>query len=140
MIPLLPPPLTLNCTQMQLAPLGSGGILMGNGSKGTGRLTSLSTRRRGLALNGKNFSLLLSLAPSGTPILRVNAFNFGATMKALWLLSSFRSLVLGLLSTVYLHSRNSLAFCCSQNGSCVRELYLVFCCCLGGCIACICGG
>ena len=58
---------------------------MGNGSKGTGRLTSLSTRRRGLALNGKNFSLLLSLAPSGTPILRVNGFNFGATMKALWL-------------------------------------------------------
>ena len=53
---------------------------------------------------------------------------------------SFRSLVLGLLSTVYSHSRNSLAFCCSQNGSCVRELYLVFCCCLGGCIACICGG
>ena len=45
---------------------------------------------------------------------------------------SFRSLVLGLLSTVYSHSRNSLAFCCSQNGSRVRELYLVFCCCLGG--------
>ena len=53
---------------------------------------------------------------------------------------SLRSLVLGLLSTVYSHSRNSLAFCCSQNGSCVRELYLVFFCCLGGCIACICGG
>ena len=31
--PLLPPPLTLNCTQMPLAVLGSGGILMGNGSK-----------------------------------------------------------------------------------------------------------
>ena len=73
---------------MQLAPLGSGGNLMVNGYKGTGRLTSLSTRRHGFALNGKNFSLLLSLAPSGTPILRVNAFNFGATMKALWLLST----------------------------------------------------
>ena len=48
---------------------------------------------------------------------------------------SFRLLVLGLLSTVYSHSRNSLAFCCSQYGSCVKELYLVFCCCLGGCIA-----
>ena len=53
---------------------------------------------------------------------------------------SFRSLVLGLLSTVYSHPRNSLAFSYSQNGSRVRELYLVFCCCLGGCIACICGG
>ena len=53
---------------------------------------------------------------------------------------SFRSLILGLLSNVYSHSRNSLAFCCSQNGSCVRELYLVVCCCLGWCIACICGG
>ena len=53
---------------------------------------------------------------------------------------SFRSLVLGLLSTVYSHRRNSLAFSYSQNGSRVRELYLVFCCCLGGCIACICGG
>ena len=54
---------------------------------------------------------------------------------------SFRSLVLGLLSSVYYsHSWNSLAFCCSQNGSRVREVYLVFCCCLGGCIACICAG
>ena len=67
---------------------GFGGILMGNGSKGTGCLTSLLIRRRGLALNGKSISLLLSLAPSGTPILRVNAFNFGATMKALRLLST----------------------------------------------------
>ena len=38
---------------------------------------------------------------------------------------SFRSLVLGLLSTVYSHSRNSLAFCCSQYGSCVRKLYFI---------------
>ena len=53
---------------------------------------------------------------------------------------SFRSLVLGLLSTVYSHPRNSLAFSYSQNGSRVRELYLVFCCCLGGCIARLCGG
>ena len=29
---------------------------------------------------------------------------------------------------------------CYQNGLCFRELYLVFCCCLGGCIACIWGG
>ena len=45
---------------------------------------------------------------------------------------SFRSLVLGLLLNVYSHSRHGLAFCCSQNGSCVRELYLVFLLLLGG--------
>ena len=65
-----------------------GGYFNGKWFHGTARLTSLSTRRRGLALNGKNLSLLLSLALSGTPILRVNAFNFGATMKASWLLST----------------------------------------------------
>ena len=32
-----------------------------------------------------NFSLLLSLAPSGTPILPANAFNFVVTTKASWL-------------------------------------------------------